>query len=131
MNQIATRTPKKDLVSALVWATGMIAVALGAKVAGTHGYIDGDTATRMVTCMTGLWLVWFGNRMPKAFAPSDCARRVKRVGGWVTVVSGLAYAGLWAFAPIPVAIWGGSGAVLLGVAVTLGFCLSQRAKLTD
>ena len=78
--------------------------------------------------MNGLMIAWYGNRMPKTVVPSACARQARRVAAWAMVLSGLVYAGLWAFAPIPVAIWGGSGAVLAGVAVTLGYCLSLRAK---
>jgi hypothetical protein len=43
------------------------------------------------------------------------------------VLGGLVYTGLWAFAPIPLAIWGGLGALLAGSAVTVGYCLSLRA----
>lgn len=43
-------------------------------------------------------------------------------------LSGLVYAGLWAFAPFPVAVIVGCGAVAAGMAVTIGYCLSLRAK---
>ncbi len=69
-----------------------------------------------------------GNRIPKTFVRSARARQAQRVAAWSQVLSGLVYAGLWAFAPIPVAITVGSGAVLAGVAVTLGYCLSLPAK---
>lgn len=118
----------KDLIGSLAWGGGIIAVALGATFARQMGYVDGDTVTRVVIGMNGLMIAWFGNRMPKAFVPSDLARKVHRVGGWSMVLSGLVYAGLWAFAPIPVAIIGGCGAVLAGMAVTIGYCLSLRAK---
>lgn len=73
-------------------------------------------------------VAWYGNRMPKALAPSHTARRIARVAGWSFVLSGLVYAGLWAFAPIDAAILYGCGAILLGMAVTLGYCLSLRGK---
>jgi ferredoxin len=60
--------------------------------------------------------------------PEAWARRVTRVGGWSLALSGLVYAGLWAVAPIQVAAAGGSLAVLLGIAVTIGYCLSLRGK---
>ena len=44
------------------------------------------------------------------------------------MLSGLVDTGLWAFAPIPVAAWGGRAAVLAGVAVTFGYCLLLRDK---
>ena len=56
------------------------------------------------------------------------ARRVNRVAGWSMAISGLTYAALWAFAPFPAALIGGCGAVIAGMAVTLGYCLSLRAR---
>jgi len=118
---------KKELIGAAVWAGGMLVLALGASVAHRLGYIDRDTVTRMVSGVIGLWMAWYGNRIPKTFTKSAQARQVQRVAAWSQVLSGLVYAGLWAFAPIPVAIWVGSGAVLTGVAVTFGYCLSLQA----
>ena len=118
---------KKELIGAAVWAGVMLALALGASVAHRLGYIDRDTVTRMVSGVIGLWMAWYGNRIPKTFTKSAQARQVQRVAAWSQVLSGLVYAGLWAFAPIPVAIWVGSGAVLTGVAVTFGYCLSLQA----
>ena len=118
----------KDLIGWLAWAGGILALALGATFARELGYVDGDTVTRVVIGMNGLMIAWFGNRMPKAVVPSAGARQAMRVGGWSMALSGLVYAGLWAFAPIPVAIVGGCGAVVAGIAVTLGYCLSLRAK---
>lgn len=118
----------KELIGALAWGGGIIALALGATFARKLGYVDGDTVTRVVIGINGLMIAWYGNRMPEAFAPSAQARQVTRVGGWSMVLSGLVYAGLWAFAPIPVAVAGGCGAVIAGTAVTLGYCLSLRAK---
>ena len=118
----------RELTGSLAWGIGIVALALGATAARKLGFIDGDTVTRLVIGANGLMIAWFGNRMPKAFVPSVWARSVRRVGGWSLALSGLVYAGLWAFAPIPVAIAGGCGAVLAGIAVTLGYSLSLRAK---
>lgn len=118
----------KELIASLAWGGGMIALALGATLARKLGYIDGDTVTRVVVGVNGLWIAWYGNRMPKTFVPSAQAREARRVAAWSLVLSGLVYAGLWAFAPIQVAVAGGCGAVLLGIAVTIGYCLRLRAK---
>ncbi len=118
----------KDLTGSLAWGGGIVAVALGMTVARQSGYVDGDTVTRVVVGLNGLMIAWYGNRMPKAFVPSACARRVQRVGGWSMVLSGLVYAGLFAFAPLQVAVIGGCGAVLAGIGVTFGYCLSLRAR---
>ncbi|MGV8928460.1 MAG: ammonium transporter [Brevundimonas sp.] len=118
----------KDIAGSLIWAGGLIALALAASYARRQGYVDGDMVNRIVMGATGLMIAWFGNRMPKAVAPSADARKVTRVGGWSLALSGLVYAGLWAFAPFDVALFFGCGAILVGIAVTLGYCLSLRAR---
>ena len=118
----------KDLIGSLAWGIGIVVLALCTSYARKHGYMDGDTVTRLVVGTNGLMIAWFGNRMPKAFVPDAWARQVRRVGGWAMALSGLVYAALWAFAPIPVAVAGGSGAVIAGIVVTFGYCLSVRAK---
>jgi hypothetical protein len=119
---------KKELIGALAWAGIMFALTLGAIFAYKLGYIDRDTVIRVVTGPTGLWMAWYGNRIPKTVVPNARAGQAQRVAAWSLVLSGLVYAGLWAFAPIPVAAKVGSGAVMAGVAVTFGYCLSLRAK---
>ena len=118
----------KDLMGSVAWGAGIIAVALVATLARQLNYIDGDTVTRIVLAVIGLMVAWHGNRMPKAFVPSATARQVTRVGGWSMALSGLLYAGLWAFAPLSVALLVGCGAILAGIAVTIGYCLSLRAR---
>lgn len=108
---------KKELIGSLVWAVVMLALSFGATFARTLGYIDQDTVRRVVTAAIGLWLAWFGNRMPKAMVQvrvPAAARQARRVTAWSMVLSGLVYAGLWAFAPIPVATTVGTGAVVVG-----------------
>jgi len=119
----------KQLITDLAWGVGILVVALVASFARKMGYVDGDTVTRVVIGLTGLMVASFGNRMPKTFVPNACARKARRVASWSLVLSGLVYAGLWAFAPIPVAVAGGSGAILLGIAVTIGYCISLRGKV--
>ena len=117
---------KKDLLVGLAWAGGIVALALGATLARKQGYIDQDTVLRIVIGINGLMIAYYGNRAPKAVAPSIYAARIARVSGWSSVLSGLVYAGLWAFAPIPVAIWVGCGVVLAGMIVTFGYCFWLR-----
>lgn len=119
---------KQELIGSLAWGVGILVLALTATLARRFGYMDSDMVTRLVIGANGLMIAWMGNRMPKVFVPSARARQARRVAGWSLVLSGLLYAGLWAFAPIPVAVAVGSGAVLVGIAVTIGYCLSQRAK---
>ena len=119
---------KKEIVLGLAWGGGIIALALLATLARQLGYMDGDTVTRLVIGVSGLMIASYGNRMPKTLAPTATARRVNRVAGWSLALSGLVYAGLWASAPIPVAVAGGCAAVIAGIAVTAGYCLSLRSK---
>ena len=117
-----------DIVKSLAWGGGIVALALLATFARGQGLIDSEMVNRIVMGSIGLMVVWFGNRMPKTFAPSARARDAQRVGGWSMVLSGLVYAGLWAFAPHDVAVIGGSTAVLIGIAVTVGYCLMLRGR---
>lgn len=119
---------KKDLIGSFAWAGAIVAIALAGSLARRWGYVDGDTVTRIVVGLTGLMIAWMGNRMPKTFVTSACGRQARRVAGWSLALSGLVYAALWAFAPIPVAVAGGCGAVLTGIAVTAGYCLLLRRR---
>ncbi len=119
---------KKELIGNLAWAGVILVVTLGAVVARKLGYMEGDTVTRLVIGLNGLMIAWQGNRMPKTFVPGAQARKARRVAGWSLALSGLVYAGLFAFAPIRVAALGGAGAVVAGIVVTLGYCLSLRDR---
>jgi hypothetical protein len=118
----------KEIKAGLAWGGSVLVVALSAVVAHKLGYIDSDTVTRVVFGTNGVMIAWYGNRIPKSVAPGAQARQAQRVAGWSMVLSGLLYAGLWAFAPVPAATKVGTGAILAGVAVTLGYCLSLRSK---
>lgn len=119
---------KKEFLVALAWGGGSVLLALAATFARKQGYIDQETVVRVVIGMNGLMIAYYGNRAPKLVAPSAFARQISRVTGWSLVLSGLVYAGVWAFAPIPVAITVGCGAVVAGMVVTLGYCFRLRAR---
>lgn len=118
----------KDMIGSFAWGGAIVAVALAGTLARKLGYVDGETVTRLVVGLNGLMIAWMGNRLPKTFVPGARARQARRVSAWSLVLSGLAYAGFWAVAPIPVAVVGGSAAVLIGIAVTFGYCLSLRNR---
>ncbi|MET0338459.1 MAG: ammonium transporter [Caulobacter sp.] len=119
---------KKELLGNLAWGVGIVVLALVASFARKQGYVDGETVTRIVIGATGLMIAWSGNRLPKTVVPNASAGQARRVAGWSLTLSGLVYAGLWAFAPFQVAVIGGCGAILAGMAVTFGYCLGLRAK---
>jgi hypothetical protein len=119
----------KDLINSLAWGGGIVVLALCASLARTLGYIDQETTLRIVLGVTGLMIASFGDRIPKKFAPGAGARKAQRVAGWSMVLSGLVYAGAFVLAPTMVtAMVIGCGAVILGLAVTFGYCLSLRNR---
>ena len=118
----------KDVRGSLMWGGGIVVLALVATFARQQGWIEQDTVTRIVLTVIGLMIVWYGNRIPKTAVPVAWYGRAGRVAGWSMVLSGLVYAALFAFAPIDVAVIGGCAAVAAGIAVTVIYCLSLRAK---
>ena len=119
---------KKDLLEGLAWGGSMVALALAMVAARKLGYVEADTITRVVIGSNGLMVAWYGNRLPKTFVANARLREARRVSAWSQVLSGLVYAALWAFAPIPVAVAGGIAAILAGFVVTIGYCLSLRKE---
>jgi hypothetical protein len=118
----------KEQIEGCAWGGSVVALAIGAALAHKLGYIEADTVQRVIFGSIGLMVAGFGNRIPKAFVASAKARRAQRVAGWSMVLSGLSYAGLWVFASFTVATWGGFAAILAGIAVTMGYCLSVQSK---
>ena len=119
---------KRDVIGNLAWGGGIVILAVAAQFARRHGYIDAETVTRLVTGIIGLMVAWQGNRMPKIFVPNACARQARRVAGWALTLSGLIYAGLFAFAPLRLAFLGGPAAIVTGIVATFAYCLSLRGK---
>jgi len=117
-----------ELLPSLAWGGGIVLLALGAKFARGQGYIDHDTVLRLVIGANGLMIAYFGNRAPKMVAPSACARQITRFAGWSMVLSGLVYAGLWAFAPVSFALTAGTAVVALGIILTLGYGFKLRGQ---
>ena len=132
---------KKSIVTGLTIAAVQVGGALLLTLARKQGMIDADTATRGGMVLIGLGVAAYGNTMPKIGddAPPPSLRTavvkqaVSRVGGWTMVLFGLAYAGLWAFAPRDVASVGclvavGVAAVILLVYAAWGFVAYRRTS---
>lgn len=116
----------KDTRTSLGWGIGIVGLALLATLARRYDIIGEDMPTRLVLGVTGLMVVWLGNRLPKTIAPSRHRRQVQRMAGWSMVLSGLVYAAVFAFAPLHIAVFVGCGAIILGLAVTVGYTVSLR-----
>jgi hypothetical protein len=119
---------KREWILGLAWGGSMVALALAMVFARKMGFVDPDTVTRVVIGVNGLMIAWYGNRLPKTFIANARAREARRVSAWSQVLSGLAYAGLWAFAPMPLAIAGGIAVILAGFVVTIGYCLTTASR---
>lgn len=118
---------KKPIKAALVQVGVTFAIAAVATVLHKTGYIDQDTTTRTLMITIGLLTAWQSNATPKeAPTASPRKRAINRLTGWAFFLSGLAYAGIWLFAPIgPAAIWSMIPILGAGLAV-IGYCLSTR-----
>lgn len=112
---------KKEAMVSVIWGVLMLSLAFAAQFAHKQGYISADMVHRVVA-LNGLWMAYYGNRIPKKVAPTGCARQAMRLSGWSMVLSGLVYAGLWAFAPVQTALVFGTAAVVGGIALTFGYC---------
>ena len=121
--RLASAGAKADLVANLAWAGIIVAIALAGTWLRKLGVLEAETVTRTVIGANGLMVAWMGNRMPKAFVPHACARRARRFTGWSLALSGLVYAGLFAFAPLSVAYSAGCGVIVLGIVASVCYCV--------
>jgi len=119
----------KTIRAALIVAGVQVGGALLLTFAHRQGMIDAETAKRGVMVLIGLGLAAYGNRMPKmlegpppqSLDVAELRQAIHRVGGWAMTLGGLAFAGLWAFAPRDVAQVSSVAAVVTGTAVMLGY----------
>jgi peptidoglycan/LPS O-acetylase OafA/YrhL len=105
----------RDLVEGIIIATVLIFLGLGLAYARASGLVpDGDDnlAARAFGVATGLVLAYYSNVVPKRNACIDPAsesaarkQRLLRFTGWAFMLAGLAYAAIWAFAPINDGLW--------------------------
>jgi hypothetical protein len=78
--------------------------------------------------LTGILLAVYGNVIPKSVSRlSAKGESLERVTGWATVLSGIGYAAIWAFAPIEIAAVASMGAVLIGFVCVVGYCMWRRS----
>jgi hypothetical protein len=126
------------------------AVAIAVLILGTAAalrYMQGldliepDVARRTMQVMIGLILAAYANLMPKdvgrwraSARAAARAQSVLRVGGWSMALAGLAYAGLWAFAPLAFANIASMVVVAAAMLITMGYggwaLLACRSKDT-
>lgn len=115
-------------------ALGLAAIILGVSASAAYarylGLIGPDLTDRIVQVVVGLVLAGYANLMPKQLGrprgvprAEATAQSVRRVGGLVMTIGGLAWAAIWAFAPMSLTIPLAITAVASATLVTLGYGL--------
>lgn len=118
----------KEIRIGLIWAGIMLGTALVATALRQMDIISQDMVIRTVA-MNGLMIAYYGNRAPKTAPHNAVAQRIARFSGWSFVLSGIVYAGFWAFAPIDLAVIVGCGVLLIGMIATMIYCYRLRAAI--
>ncbi len=96
-------------------------------IARRLGWVDGDAGARLAMAISGLTVVYFGNRIPKeAPTRSPRAQVVRRFAGRVMVLAGLLNAGIWVFAPMEVAALASMVPLILAVVAIIAYCTYSR-----
>lgn len=118
----------------LGWAIALAAFILGSaftlRYVEAEGMIGADGARRAMQVLIGLMLAGYANLMPKQLGrprgtprAEAAAQAVLRVGGWALALAGIAYAGLWAFAPLDVADVAGMAVVAAATLLAVGYAV--------
>jgi len=118
----------KRTSSTLALAALLLGTAAALSYAQGVHLIGPDAARRTMQVMIGLMLAAYSNLMPKdvgrwrasALAMAR-AQSALRVGGWSMTLAGLAYAGLWAFAPLVIADVASMAVVASAMLITMGY----------
>jgi hypothetical protein len=120
----------RPVVVALVLAALILAAASGLRFAEGAGMVGADGARRIMQVLIGLVFAGYANFMPKRLKRTLTSPRaesqtqsVLRVGGWSLTLAGLAYAGLWAFAPLAIANIASMAVVVAATVTTIGYAL--------
>jgi hypothetical protein len=130
----------KRMSFAIALAALFLGTAAALHYAQAIDLIGPDAARRTIQVMSGLILAAYANLMPKDVGPWRASTRAMakgqsalRVGGWSMTLAGLAYAGLWAFAPLGFANVTSMIVVASALLITMGYggwtflaCRSRR-----
>jgi hypothetical protein len=125
-------TTNRSIVRGLIIAAVLLSVTYGVKhLAPT--YISPTLASRLLGILLATQAVFYANEAPKYLSPmsescdASAEQSLRRFSAWVLVVGGLAYAGVWAVAPLQIANMLASS--LLGTAVVIVFVRVAWAML--
>jgi hypothetical protein len=116
----------KQITFSLAVAALMIAVAAGLTYAKHLGLVGPEAPMRGTMALVGIVLTLNANYIPKSI--SKCSAATQRVAGWAFFLSGLAYAAIWAFAPIAIAADASMWAVGIAIASVISYYVWARSR---
>jgi hypothetical protein len=117
------------ITSSLALAGLLIAVSIGLVYVRKLGMVGAETPARGAMILTGILLAVYGNVIPKTVSRlSARGESLQRITGWATVVSGIGYAAVWAFAPIEIAAVASMGVVVIGLVCVVSYCVWLRSS---
>ena len=117
------------ITSSLALAGLLIAVSIGLAYMRRLGAVGAEVPARGAMALTGILLAVYGNVIPKYVSRlSSKGEALQRVTGWATVLAGIGYAAIWAFAPIEIAAIAAMAVVLIGFVCVAAYCLWLRSS---
>ena len=123
----------RSILYALIFSAAFLAFTAALGYAKTLDYLSDETVRRTVQVTIGLGLAAYSNFTPKQIGAAGSPQaealkqRLLRVTGWSMVIGGLAYAGLWAFAPLNFANVASVAVVLTALAISLAYAVRTVA----
>jgi hypothetical protein len=134
-----TQLAKEHVLKSFVIPFGLVAGVFFAIAIGREtGLIEGDFGKRLAAAMMGLLVAICGNVLPKVARRIEMTRETAaayasadRLAGFALVVAGIAYAGIWLFAPLERAVFGASLVGLGGFFLAQGLWLFKARPTPD
>lgn len=119
----------KSIAWALVFAISFMGLAALLGYFENLGVLSHETVDRTIQIVIGLGLAVYSNFTPKQIGKAGSPQAeawkasVLRVTGWSMALAGLAYAGLWAFAPMTIANIASVAVVMSALVLTVGYSI--------
>lgn len=128
MSENSSRRIRQDIVLGLKLGASMIVAALLLALARGQGWIDQTQVVRAFNIVLGLAFAVYSNLLPKMYGPpprslrqATLAQAVRRVSSWTMTLAFLIWTALWIFASREFASIGSIAAVVVAIAISLGY----------